>query len=261
MFAALGIKDIIDIVLVAVIMYHAYRLLKQSRSAYVFYGVLTFVMFWVLVSQVLEMKLLGTLLNKLIDVGMIALIVIFQEDIRRVLYSIGASHRFRQLMTRLRNDKRSNLAQEFRNNRETITPIVMACLNMSKQKVGALIVMENDIKLGEFEHTGETINAKISQRLIENIFFKNSPLHDGATIISGGKIAAAACILPISHDLDIPKDFGLRHRAARGISQETDALAVVVSEETGNITVAYNNQFQSHITAEELERILMKGRF
>ncbi len=261
MFAALGIKDIIDIVLVAVIMYNAYRLLKQSRSAYVFYGVLTFIVFWVVVSQILEMKLLGTLLNKLIDVGMIALIVIFQEDIRRVLYSIGSNHRIRKMMTRLRNDKHSNLAQEFRNNRETIIPIVMACINMSKQKVGALIVMENDIKLGEFEHTGETIDAKISQRLIENIFFKNSPLHDGATIISNGKVKAAACILPISHDLDIPKDFGLRHRAARGISHETDALAVVVSEETGNITVAYNNQFQSHITAEELEIILMKGRF
>ncbi|MDD7304221.1 MAG: diadenylate cyclase CdaA [Bacteroidaceae bacterium] len=259
---AISIKDILDIVLVALIMYYVYRLLRHTRSAYVFYGVLTFVFFWIVVSQILEMKLLGTLLNQLINVGVIALIVLFQEDIRRVLYSIGSSHRFRRIMNHLKNEKNTGrLTDDFRNDRDTIIPIVMACINMSKQKVGALIVMENDIKLTEFERTGEELDAKISQRLLENIFFKNSPLHDGATIIQGGKVRSAACILPISHDLDIPKDFGLRHRAARGISHETDALAVVVSEETGNITVAYSNQFQSHITAEELEIILMKGRF
>ncbi len=257
----IGIKDIADIVLVAVMLFYLYRLLKRSRSAYVFYGVLAFVIFWIVVSQILEMKLLGSLLNQLVNVGVIALIVLFQDEIRRIFYTIGSSHRIRQLLSRLRNEHNSQLKADFRNTREAIIPIVLACINMSKQKVGALIVMQNDISLSDYIRTGEQIDAKISQRLIENLFFKNSPLHDGAIVITDGKIAAAACILPISHDLDIPKDFGLRHRAARGISGETDALAVVVSEETGNITVAYNNQFQSHITAEELEVILMKSRF
>ncbi len=258
---SIGVKDIADIFLVALIMFWLYRLLKRSRSAYVFYGVLAFVVFWIVVSQILEMKLLGTLLNQFISVGVIALIVLFQDEIRRIFYNIGSNHRIRQAIAFLRNEHHSNLKSDFRNTRETIIPIVLACINMSKQKVGALIVMQNDISLAEFVRTGEQIDAKISQRLIENLFFKNSPLHDGAIVIADRKITAAACILPISHDLDIPKDFGLRHRAARGISEETDALAVVVSEETGNITVAFNNQFQSHITAEELEVILMKGRF
>ena len=148
-----------------------------------------------------------------------------------------------------------------RHDRETIFPIVMACLNMSKQKVGALIVVQNDLPLNDFIRTGETVNARVSQRLIENIFFKNSPLHDGAVIISNNKIAAAACILPISHDLDIPKEFGLRHRAAKGISKETDALAIVVSEETGNISAAYSDVLRTHLTAEQLEVLLMRGRF
>ncbi len=258
---AIGIKDIVDIVLVAVILYYCYKVMKQSRSVNVFYGVLVFVSFWIVVSKVLEMKLLGSILDQLVSVGAIALIVLFQEEIRHFFYNIGTHQKVHRLARFFRSEKKSVLGEEFRHSREAIIPIVMACINMSKQRVGALIVMQNDLPLGDFIRTGETIDAKISQRLIENIFFKNSPLHDGAVIISDDKIVAATCILPISHDLDIPKDFGLRHRAARGISNETDALAVVVSEETGNITVAYNNQFQSHITAEELETILMKGRF
>ena len=258
---AISIKDIIDIFLVAVILYYCYKVMKQSRSVNVFYGVLIFVSFWIVVSKVLEMRLLGSILDQLVSVGAIALIVLFQDEIRHFFYNIGTHQKMHRLMRFFRSDRRSQLDEEFRHSREAIIPIVMACINMSKQRVGALIVMQNDLPLGDFIRTGESIDAKISQRLIENIFFKNSPLHDGAVIISDDKIVAATCILPISHDLDIPKDFGLRHRAARGISNETDALAVVVSEETGNITVAYNNQFQSHITAEELENILMKGRF
>ena len=138
-------------------------------------------------------------------------------------------------------------------------PIVMACMNMSKKKVGALIVMQNDLPLTDIMNTGDIVNANINQRLIENIFFKNSPLHDGAMIISNDRIAAAACILPVSDDLDIPKEFGLRHRAARGISKDTDALAIVVSEETGHITAAYNNKFRTRLSPESLEKILMRG--
>lgn len=132
----------------------------------------------------------------------------------------------------------------------------MACLSMSKGKVGALIVIEKDIPLDNVTRTGELIDANISQRLIENIFFKNSPLHDGAMVISGTRIKAAGCILPVSHNLNIPKELGLRHRAALGISQETDALTIIVSEETGGISIAQKGEFRLKLTAEELERIL-----
>ena len=139
---------------------------------------------------------------------------------------------------------------------EDIMPIVMACMSMGKQKVGALIVIEHDMPLDDIVRTGDVIDANINQRLIENIFFKNSPLHDGAMVISKHRIKAAGCILPVSHNLDIPKELGLRHRAAMGISQVSDAQAVIVSEETGAISVAYKGQFHLRLSAEDLERLL-----
>ena len=131
-------------------------------------------------------------------------------------------------------------------------------MNLSKGKVGALIVLERTVPLDDIVRTGDMIDATINQRLIENIFFKNSPLHDGAMVISKQRIKAAGCILPVSHDLDIPKELGLRHRAAMGMSQESDALAVVVSEETGGISVAVRGEFRLRLSAEELEAILTK---
>ena len=129
-------------------------------------------------------------------------------------------------------------------------------MSMSKGKVGALIVIERSAPLDDIVDTGDKIDANINQRLIENIFFKNSPLHDGAMVISAKRVKAAGCILPVSHNLDIPKDLGLRHRAAMGISQESDAIAIVVSEETGNISVAIKGNFQLRLSAEQLESIL-----
>lgn len=134
----------------------------------------------------------------------------------------------------------------------------MACMNMGKGKVGALIVIERGISLQDIVETGDYIDARIDQRLIENIFFKNSPLHDGAMVISKKRIKGAGCILPVSHSQDIPKHFGLRHRAAMGISQESDAVAIVVSEETGKISVAIKGEFQVRLSAEQLESILAK---
>ena len=256
----ISFKDIIDIFLVAIALFYCYKLMKQSRSVNIFYGILLFISGWIIISKVLEMKLLGGILDQLVGVGALAIIILFQEDIRRFFYNIGAKNQAHRFFRFFRLDKHKN-AGEFRYERETIFPIVMACMNMSKQHVGALIVLQNDLPLSEFMRTGEEVDAKITQRLIENIFFKNSPLHDGAMVIANGRIAAASCILPISHDLDIPKEFGLRHRAAKGISKETDALAIVVSEETGNITAAYGDMLRSHLSAEELEQVLMKGKF
>lgn len=255
-----GIKDLIDIFLVALVLYSCYKVMKQSRSVNIFYGVLIFISFWIIVSKVLEMKLLGSILDQLVNVGAIALIILFQEEIRHFFYTLGTHKKAGRLLHFFHYGHKTN-EDGMRHDRETIFPIVMACLNMSKQKVGALIVVQNDLPLNDFIRTGETVDARVSQRLIENIFFKNSPLHDGAMIITNNRVAAAACILPISHDLDIPKEFGLRHRAAKGISKETDALAIVVSEETGNITAAYSDILRTHLSAEELEQVLMKGKF
>jgi len=260
MFLSFSLKDAIDIVLVALLLYSVYRIMKESRSVNIFYGVLVFVGFWVVVSKVLDMKLLGSILDQLVSVGAIALIILFQEDIRHFFSNIGTHKKANKLLRIFRND-RNKEEPEYRHNRDDVFPIVRACVNMSRQRVGALIVLQNDLPLTDFVNSGETIDAKITQRLIENIFFKNSPLHDGAMIINEGRIVAAACILPISHDLDIPKDFGLRHRAAKGVSKETDALAIVVSEETGNITAAFGDELRTRITAEELELMLMKGSF
>ena len=253
LFFEFGLKDIIDIVLVALMLYYSYRLMKESRSLNVFIGILMFVILWLLVSQVLEMRLLGSIMDKLVSVGVIGLIILFQEDIRKFLYNIGAHQRMRVLLKFFQQEKDENDSQA---NKEMIVPVVLACMNMSKRKVGALIVIERTIPLDDVSDTGDRIDANINQRLIENIFFKNSPLHDGAMIISKHRIKSAGCILPVSHSLDIPKELGLRHRAAMGMSQDSDAIVIVVSEETGGITVAIKGEFQLRLSAEKLESVL-----
>lgn len=254
------IKDIIDVLLTTFILFYIYKVMSQTRSLRVFTGVFVFVTAWILISKVLEMKLLGGIMDQLVNVGALAFIVLFQKEIRSFLYNIGVHNALGRLVHYFRNEK-TNEDKHYRNSRDIVSPIVMACLSMSKQKVGALIVVRNDVPLGEYTSSGERLDAKISQRLIENIFFKNSPLHDGAMIIKNDRIVSAACILPTSHDIDIPKEFGLRHRAARGITAETDALAIVVSEETGHITLAYKNSFRVNVTSEGLEETLLRGGF
>lgn len=245
-----GIIDFIDILSVALLLYYIYKLMKESSSANIFSGILVFIVVWIFVTQVFEMRLLGGILDKLMNVGALALIILFQDEIRHFFSSIGTRQRANVLI-RFFTKKKSAAPH-----REEIIPIVMACMNMSKQKVGALIVIERNVGLSEVIRSGDIINADINQRLIENIFFKNSPLHDGAMIISHKRIKAAGCILPVAHDLDIPKALGLRHRAALGISQKSDCLSIIVSEETGGISIASNGQFHLRLTAEELERTL-----
>ena len=254
MFIEFGLVDIIDILLVALMLFYIYRLMRESRSLNVFIGIMVFIVIWLFVSQIIQMRLLGSILDKLVSVGVIALIVLFQEDIRTFLYNLGAHRRMKGLMRFFSKEK----GKDQKEVKESIMPIVMSCMNMSKGKVGALIVIERAMSLDGIVRTGDLIDAAINQRLIENVFFKNSPLHDGAMIISKQRIKAAGCILPVSHDLDIPKELGLRHRAAMGMSQESDALSVVVSEETGGISVAVRGEFRLRLSAEELEGILTK---
>lgn len=254
MFFDFEIKDVIDILLVALMLYYSYRLMKESRSLNVFIGIMMFVVLWIFVSQILEMRLLGSIMDKLVSVGVIGLIVLFQEDIRKFLYNLGAHQRMRMIIKFFSSERGSVKDKD----KETIVPVVLACMSMSKRKEGALIVIERVAPLDDVAGTGDMIDAAINQRLMENIFFKNSPLHDGAMIISGKRIKAAGCILPVSHSLDIPKELGLRHRAALGISQQCDAIAIIVSEETGGISVAINGVFQLRLSAEKLESILTK---
>ena len=251
MFIDFSIKDFIDILSVAFLLYYSYKLMKASGSINVFTGILVFILLWLVVSQVLEMRLLGSIFDKLVSVGVIALIVLFQEEIRRFLLTLGSHQHASALVRFLTGAKKEELKHN------DILPIVMACLNMGRQKVGALIVIEHNMPLDDIVRTGDIINADINQRLIENIFFKNSPLHDGAMVVSKKRIKAAGCILPVSHNLDIPKELGLRHRAAMGISQASDAHAIIVSEETGAISVAYKGQFYLRLNAEELESLLI----
>lgn len=243
----IGIKDIIDIFFVAVILYETFRLLKRSGAVNVFWGILAFILTWFLVSYVFALELTGAIFDRIISVGAIALIVIFQDEIRSAFSRLGS--RFSVEILQRGFSKRNSA------NDKMVMQIVLACKHMSKSKTGALIVLQRNQDLSEYSDSGELIDATVSSRLIENIFFKNTPLHDGAMIISDGKIHSAACILPVSKSQSLPQQYGLRHRAALGIAEKTDAIAVVVSEETGHVSVAANSQMRD-VKVEELDDVL-----
>ncbi len=245
-----GLKDAVDVIIVAFILYNIYKMMKESGTINLFAGVLAFIAIWILVTQVLDMRLMGAIMDKVISVGLIALVVIFQDEIRRMLLGLGSKKRWRFLFNMFIKNSEQDDSQS------AISAIVRACQNMASTRTGALIAIQQNADLKMFESTGDYIDADVSTRLIENIFFKNSPLHDGAMIIANNRIAAAACILPVSHSQDIPKMYGLRHRSALGLSQETDAKVVIVSEETGLITMAHNGKLHRNLTPSRLEKLL-----
>ena len=250
-----GIKDAIDIFCVATLLFYIYRLMKASGSLNIFYGILVFVITWIAVSQVLQMKLLGSIFDKLVSVGVLALIILFQEEIRRFFLTLGSQRRL-SVLTRFFI---KHATGEEESEEKKILPIVMACDYMSKNMQGALIIIEREMVLNDIIKSGEIIDANVNTELIKNIFFKNSPLHDGAMIISHDRIVAAGCILPVSHSLNIPKELGLRHRAALGITQQSDAIAIIVSEETGGISVARGGEFKLRLATNDLENYLISA--
>ncbi len=230
------IKYVIDILLVAAILYETFRLLRRSGAVNLFWGIMAFIIVWFLVRFVFQLELTSAMFDRIISVGAIALIVIFQEEIRTFFYHLGSrfsGFKFRRLRAESQTTEDSR-AQS----------ILTACHNMSRTRTGALIVISGKQDLREYADTGEHLDAKISARLIENIFFKNTPLHDGALIIVGDHLYSAACILPVSKNQDIPQHYGLRHRAALGLTERSDALAIVVSEETGLISIARDGQIR-----------------
>ncbi len=227
-----SIKDLIDILLFASILYGVFYLLRRSGAVNLFWGIFAFVLLWFATRYIFELKLTGALFNRVVSVGAIAVIVIFQNEIRAFFYNIGIH--VGRLTSRFRHGV-------YMPTHSTIERISTACANMSKTKTGALIILEGRQDLTEYADTGERLDAIVSVRLIEHIFFKNTPLHDGALIVRQTRLLSAACVMPLSSDRNLPKQYGLRHRAALGIAEHTDAVAVVVSEETGRIAVAHGN--------------------
>ena len=243
--------DLLDILFVAVLFYELYSLVRGTVTFSIFIGIFIVFIAWVVV-RALKMELLGTLLSQLFGVGMIALIVVFQQEIRRFLLMLGNSYR-----TNKKISIGSIFSGQFRNiSPSGIKSIVDACIQMSKNKTGALIVISRDNELKEYVRTGEFIDAEIRTDLICSIFFKNSPLHDGACIVGANRIQAVRCILPVSYSQEISPALGLRHRAAIGMSEVTDAFTIVVSEETGRISVTENGKLTENVSPDELFRIL-----
>lgn len=251
LFIGLRFFDIVDILLVASLLYGLYYLLRGTVAINIFLGIVAVFLMWKIVSA-LQMELLTEILGAFVSVGFIALIIIFQPEIRQFLLALGTprfikkyQHRFSFLGFRFGEEVEVELEQ-----------ILSACDAISKKKMGALIVITRNNDLFQYSQSGVNLNADISQSLIENIFFKNSPMHDGAVIIAHNKIAAAGCILPVTKKMDLPGRPGLRHRAALGISEQSDALAIVISEETGKISLAYDGELSHIRNIEGLRRIL-----
>ena len=230
-FLHISITDIIDLMTVAAVCFIVFKWIKGSSAGYIILAIV-FIFLLKFVTESLSMRLTASIINAFIDLGLLAIIILFQPEIRHFLMRIGKAERFRNssIMRRLFGMKSDSMASE------SIKEITEACKSMSETKTGALIVFPHKTSLQQIIETGDTIDGLINRRLIMNLFFKNSPLHDGAMIISGNRIVASRCTLPITARTDIPASFGMRHKAAIGVTEETDADVIVVSEETGGIS-------------------------
>jgi len=252
----ISVIDVIDIILVAIILFQLYKLIRGTAALSIFIGIFIIYMFWLIV-KALNMELIGALMGQVIGVGVIALIVVFQQEVRRFLLVIGNRYMNRR---RFSFGKLFSSVEEETGSLIEAEEIVRAAESMASKKTGALIVIGRKSSLDIYSEGGERIDAKISAELLETIFFKNSPLHDGAVLIEDGKIFAARCPLPITDRVSLPPKYGMRHRAAIGISEHTDSLVVVVSEESGAITVADAGDMKENLTPNELRQILLKEK-
>lgn len=248
-----GIKDAIDILAVASLLYYLYRKTRENGTIVIFQGIVAVLFLWLLVSQVLEMRLLGGIMDSVMSVSWIIIVVLFQNEIRQALIRMGSR---RQWSFVLRFFGQAELQKE--DTTKWVDSLVLACKNMAEQKVGALIVIQRLDQVAGFITNGCDVDAVVSTRLIEQIFYKNTPLHDGAMVISHGRVTLAAGVLPVSHNKRIPPELGLRHRSALGITEVCDARVIVVSEETGGITVAQRGRFYRDLTPMQLQKMLLK---
>ncbi len=250
-FIEIRLLDIIDILLVAVLLFELYNLLKGTVAINIFIGILAIFLIWQIVSA-LQMELLSKMLGAFFSVGFIAMIVIFQPEIRRFLLALGTQ-------TIGRKRKRRFLFWSFNVKNDVtldIDTIIVACQRMADSKTGALIVVTKRNELRPYLETGEIIDAKISPLLLENLFFKNSPLHDGAIIVTDNQVKAAGCILPVSNNSNLPKRLGLRHRAGVGITEVSDCISIIVSEESGRISYAKEGKLNANVQPAQLKDFL-----
>ncbi len=250
-FLDIGFVDILDIVLVAYLFYRLYMLLKGTVAINIFAGILTVWAIWWIV-KALDMQLLSTILGQFISLGVLALIIVFQQELRRFFLVIGTEY-LKNINLSIEHIFSKILKEE---EEVKIYSIAVACINMAKKRTGALIVISNNSTLEAYSAEGTVINAETSVTLLETIFFKNSPLHDGAVLIVKDKIYAAGCILPVSKSHKLPQRYGLRHRSALGISEATNAFVIAVSEETGEISYFRSGEFFPNVKGSELRRIL-----
>ena len=248
-FIDFRIVDVLDILIVAVLLFELYKLTKGTAAVKIFWMLALIYVIWKVVAF-FHFTMLSDLMGELINVGVLAVIILFQPEIRKFMLYIGDGRLMRFFSERFaKQSKKTDYAKE-------IEEVKEACRHMSATKTGALIVFARQTPLDEFLNTGELIDAKPSAELLENIFFKNSPLHDGAVIIKNHRITAARCILPVSKNRDLPQEVGLRHRSALGATEFTDAVAVVVSEQTGNISVCHNGEMTRDLTSSTLRQML-----
>ena len=244
--------DILDILMVATIIYFLFRWIKGTSAMNIFVAIIILIVVRVIV-QALNMKMMSALLGTVIDVGAIAIIVIFQPEVRKFLGNIG---RTAGSTLERRNLFEKMLADKNALSNNTVNEIADACFQMGEQKVGALILISRKNSLADIVATGDVVDGRISSRLIMNIFFKNSPLHDGAMVIGGDRIIAARCTLPITERTDLPAHYGMRHKAAVGMSEQCDADIIVVSEETGRVSVVQRGNIRTIATMSELKLVL-----
>ncbi len=241
------VTDIVEIVILAIIFYEFMVWIKKTRAWQLFKGLLIIIIFLV-VAALFNMDTIIWLVSKILNFAVIAIIVVFQPELRRALESLGTRNFLRRLFSQ---DFFKN--QEGRFSEKTTAELIKACYQMAKVKTGALIVIERDSALEQYERTGITLDSELSSQLLINIFEKNTPLHDGAVLVRGDRITSATCYLPLSDNPNLPKELGTRHRAAIGISEITDSLTIVVSEETGAVSVAYRGSISRNLTEMQLE--------
>lgn len=248
--------DLIDIILVSSLLYMLFRAMKGTSAPYIITGIFMIYLLWILVTT-FNLVLFSTILGQIISVGVIAIIIIFQPEIRHFLQVIGRQRGRFEFLSKIFN---------FRNRKQQddidLQPIVQACQEMGADKVGALIIIKQSSDLSVVVESGIAIDAQVSTPLLENIFFKNAPLHDGGVVINGSRVVAAKCVLP-STQQEVPKSYGMRHRAALGMSEVSDAIVIAVSEETGGISVAHDSiikrNIEPHMLAQTIRRMMHKN--
>lgn len=240
------LMDVLDIIIVAIVFYKLYMLIRQTRAEQLLKGIILLLVA-AKISDVLELYTLFWILEKTMTVGVVAVLVVFQPELRRGLEYIGRTKVFSKSLAEVQGEEI----------KKTVDQIVDAYASLSRQMIGALIIIERETGLNEIAETGTEINGKVSSELLINIFIPNTPLHDGAVLINKDNIKAASCFLPLTENINLSKELGTRHRAAIGMTEKSDALAIIVSEETGIISVADGGKLKRNITSDELREILL----